>query len=32
MSPAETTVLSGFWQKNGLGPLGDNLIFFKGIL
>jgi len=22
MNIAETTVLSGFWQKNGLGPLG----------
>jgi len=22
MNTAKTTVLSGFWQKNGLGPLG----------
>jgi len=22
MNTTETTILSGFWQKNGLGPLG----------
>jgi len=24
MNVVEPTVLSVFWQKNGLGPLGDN--------
>jgi len=24
MNTAETTILSGFWEKNGLGPLGVN--------
>jgi len=27
MNAIEMTVLSGFWQKNGLGPLGVNSIF-----
>jgi len=28
MNLAKTAVLSEFWQKNGLGPLGVNNVFF----
>jgi len=32
MNATETAVLSGFWQKNGLGPLGVKAIPWANVV